>query len=497
MKYIMQQPLLRSLAAACVCANLLTTPARAADKLVPIYREETKANKDARMAWFREARFGMFIHWGLYCVPGGIYHGEDVSKNNRYGEWIMNDCKIPIAEYAAFAPQFNPVKFNADEWVKVAKDAGMKYIVITAKHHEGFAMFKSQASAFNIYDATPFKRDPIKELAVACRQQGIKLGLYYSQNLDWHHIGGGVRPSEWDPTHKGDSEKYINEIVIPQVKEILTNYGEIPIIWWDIPGGVITKERAERIYKTVLACNPNIIMNNRLGGGYMGDTETPEQHIPAQGYPGRDWETCMTINATWGFKANDTHFKTTARLLQNLIDIASKGGNYLLNVGPSPEGIIPAGEVERIAAVGKWLQANGEAIYGTSATIFGDECAPVPTGRDDKDGKPILKEARIWRCTVRPGKVYIHLLAYPGTTALDGEARPIMVKREEAKNPPNFTFTLDTKGQLGAVTKAYMLADSNKTPLTVTIDGGKLTVTLPEKAPDPIASVLVLETAAK
>lgn len=291
-------------------------------------KKETKAERDARMAWWREARFGMFIHWGLYSVPAGYYHGKPVPG---YGEWLMHNAKIPIAEYAAFAPQFDPTRFDADEWVKIAKAAGMKYIVITAKHHEGFAMFHTKVDGYNIYDATPFKRDPIAELAKACKKEGIKFGLYYSQNLDWHHPGGGG--NDWDPAHQGDPDAYVKKVVVPQVHEILSNYGPISVIWWDIGGGVINKERADLVYKTVQACNPDIIMDNRLGGGYHGDYETPEQRIPPQGFPGKDWETCMTINGTWGFKKDDTNFKSTQVLLTNLIDIASKGGNYLLNVG--------------------------------------------------------------------------------------------------------------------------------------------------------------------
>jgi alpha-L-fucosidase len=176
-------------------------------------RKETKAHRDERMAWWREAKFGMFIHWGLYSVPAGYYHGKPVPGA---GEWIMHNAKIPIAEYAAFAPQFDPTKFDADAWVKTAKAAGMKYIVITAKHHEGFAMFHTKVDGYNIYDATPFKRDPIAELAKACKKVGVKFGLYYSQNLDWHHPGGGG--NDWDPAHQGDPELYVKNVVVPQVR---------------------------------------------------------------------------------------------------------------------------------------------------------------------------------------------------------------------------------------------------------------------------------------
>jgi alpha-L-fucosidase len=343
-------------------------PEMPADNPVLKERNETPEEHDARMRWFREARFGMFIHWGLYAQAGGEWNGKPVSAMHGIQEWIMCTHKIPREEYATLALKFNPAKYNAEKWVLTAKAAGMKYIVITAKHHEGFAMFKTAASRYNIMEASPFKRDPLKELAAACRKHGMKLGFYYSQNLDWYHPGGGS--GDWDPSHQGDPEKYVNEIVIPQLREILKNYGDIAILWFDIPGGVINKERADRIQKVVLDCNPNIIMNNRLGGGYHGDTETPEQHIPATGFPGRDWESCMTMNGTWGYGKNDHDWKSTQTLQRNLCDIASKGGNYLLNVGPNEMGEIPAPSLERLSELGEWLKINGDAIYGTQAAVF-------------------------------------------------------------------------------------------------------------------------------
>lgn len=347
---------------------LAAVPETASDNPVLRERRETPEQHDARMGWFRDARFGMFIHWGLYAQAGGEWQGKPAPAINGCQEWIMCALKIPRDSYAAMAASFNPVNYDAEQWVLTAKNAGMKYIVITSKHHEGFAMFKTAASPYNIVDATPFKRDPLKELAAACRKHGMKLGFYYSQNLDWYHPGGGS--GDWDPTHRGDPEKYVTEIAIPQIREILTQYGDIAILWFDIPGGVINQDRADRIHRLVMECNPNIIINNRLGGGYHGDTETPEQHIPPTGFPGRDWESCMTMNGTWGFGRNDHNWKSTQTLLHNLCDIASKGGNYLLNVGPNEKGEIPAPSRERLAQLGAWLKVNGEAIYGTRATVF-------------------------------------------------------------------------------------------------------------------------------
>ncbi len=418
------------------------------------------------MGWWREAKFGMFIHWGVYSVPAGFYNGKAVPG---IGEWIMNRGKIPMAEYEKYPGEFNPTKFNAEEWVQIAQDAGVKYIVITCKHHDGFAMYQSAVSPFNIYDDTPFKRDPLKELADACRKHGIRLGFYYSQAQDWNHPGGAAAGGHWDKAQDGDMDVYLKTIAVPQVKELLTNYGpDVPaVLWWDTPINM-TKERAA-LFQPVLATRPDLITNNRLGGGYKGDTETPEQHIPPKGYPGEDWETCMTINNTWGYKSDDTNWKSTETLLHNLIDIASHGGNYLLNVGPTAEGVIPQPEVDRLKEVGAWLKVNGEAIYGCGATCFGDEAGSVSPTEKDKDGKPKFIVKWDWRCTTQPGKIYIHLFKWP-------------------------VGTFNLTSVPGTVTKAYLLADPAHTPLKISQTGGNLTVNLPDKAPDPIASVLCLET---
>jgi alpha-L-fucosidase len=381
----------------------------------PIWAE-TKEERDQRMEWWREARFGMFIHWGLYAIPAGEWEGKKIPG---IGEWIMNRAQISTADYKELAKQFNPVKYDADKWVRLAKAAGMKYIVITSKHHDGFAMYHSKADDFNIVTATPFDRDPLKELAEACRKHGLKLGFYYSQAQDWTHPGGAS--NKWDKEMPRVSmEEYIRTKAAPQIREILTEYGDIAILWWDTPREM-TKERADMM-RPLLELQPGIISNNRLGGGYKGDHDTPERRIPVSALKdGRDWETCMTMNRTWGFKTHDHNWKSTETLIQQLVDIVSKNGNFLLNVGPTAEGLIPQPSVERLRAIGKWMKKNKESIYGAGKGPY----KPLPWGR----------------VTAKPGKLYIHVFDWPtdgrvvlpGLTNAFGKPRLLAKPRSKVK----------------------------------------------------------------
>jgi alpha-L-fucosidase len=421
-------------------------PAGAAESANP-YENETKAEKDARLKWWREARFGLFIHWGVYSVPAGTYKGK---KIGGIGEWIMHSGKIPVAEYREFARRFDPVKYDPEAWVLLAKEAGMKYIVITSKHHDGFALFDSKASDWNVVKATPYGKDLLKPLAEACRKHGMKLGFYYSQAQDWNNPGGAAYGGHWDKAQDGSMDDYIRKVAAPQVREILTNYPDLAILWWDTPCDM-TKERADMLLP-LIRLRPGIIVNNRLGGGYPGDSDTPEQEIPATGMPGRDWETCMTMNDTWGYKSYDDNWKSVETLVRNLVDIASKGGNYLLNVGPTSEGLIPGPSVERLKAVGRWMKTNGEAIYATSASPF--------------------KRLSWGRCTKKVdasgATLYLHVFDWPK----DGK--------------------LLVPGLKSPVEAAHLLADADRKALRTEAGEAGVTITVPAAAPDAISSTVVL-----
>jgi alpha-L-fucosidase len=420
--------------------------------------KETEQEKDKRMAWWREARFGLFIHWGLYAIPAGEWKGEA-----NHAEWILTTAQIPVKEYEKFAPRFNPAKFNPKDWVKAAKDAGMKYIVITSKHHDGFCLFDSQKTGYDVMDATPFKRDIMKELADECRKQGLKMCWYHSI-MDWHHPDYLPRRNWENRSAEGaDFDRYV-EHMKGQVKELLTNYGEIGVMWFDGEWEhTWTPERGIDLYDYVRSIAPNVIINNRVGKGRAGmagtydpesasgDFGTPEQEIPATGL-GYDWETCMTMNDHWGYNKNDHNWKSTEDLIQKLVDIASKGGNFLLNVGPTAEGLFPQESLDRLKSMGEWMRVNGESIYGTTASQF---------------------EHLAWgRSTTKGHSLYLHIFDWPQ----DGK--------------------LLVPGLASKARKIYPLADPQM-ELSIDYQAGTAILSLPEKSLDPYVSVIVLEFAGK
>jgi alpha-L-fucosidase len=419
-------------------------------------------SQDAKMKWFRDAKFGLFIHWGLYAIPAGEWKGKPIAG---IGEWIMNRARIPVKEYEQLAAQFNPVKFNAEQWVQMAVDAGMKYIVITSKHHDGFAMYRSAVSKYNIYDATPFHRDPLKELAEACARHKIRFGFYYSQAQDWHERNGAGNTWDFGADDKKDFDEYLRGKAEPQVKELLKNYGPVCLIWFDTPR-MMSGDRGQRFIDIVHSLQPATLIDGRLGteGDYrsMGDNRIPDMVVKG------DWEVPATLNHTWGYKKDDNDWKTPEDLTFKLVDIVSKGGNYLLNVGPTSEGVIPQPSQDNLRAVGRWLKVNGESIYGAGPTPFGDELGTPNPAVKDKQGNPGFTPKTDWRCTTRPGKLYIHLFKWPAGSF------------ELAKAP-------------GKIKKAYLLADARHASLKLTQQGGRITVALPSSAPDKMDSVLVLE----
>jgi alpha-L-fucosidase len=416
--------------------------------------KDTPQQHDERMEWWREARFGMFIHWGLYSAAAGYFHDK---ADKGAGEWIMNGSKITIADYSELMSQFNPDKFDAKEWAKVAKDAGMKYLVITSKHHDGFCMWPSEQTEWCI-KSTPWyqrtHRDVLKELSEACKEAGIRFCLYYSI-MDWHH-------QDYDP-HRAwhaaeqpqppDMNKYV-AYMKAQLKELVENYHP-GVIWFDGSWeGTWTPERGTDLLNYLRELDPKLIVNNRVGKHHnkeghdtqdvLGDYTTPEQRIPKNAL-GIDWETCMTMNGTWGYKKDDNHWKSTETLVRNLIDITSKGGNYLLNVGPTSEGEIPQASVERLEEMGKWMKVNGQAIYGAKGVAFGE---PVKWGR----------------ATQKPGKLFLEVFDWPS----DGKLL-VPVKNRASK--------------------ATLLTEPATALKAETGDDG-LAIELPKSAPDKIASVV-------
>jgi len=428
------------------------------------FAQEAPEQKDARMAWWRDARFGLFIHWGLYSIPACEWNGT-----TTHAEWIRTTAEIPLGQYDKFVGQFDPVQFNADAWVRMAKDAGMKYIVITSKHHDGFCLFDSKYTDFDIV-STPFKRDVLKELADACHKGGIKICFYYSI-MDWHHPDYLPR-REWEkdrPTEGAKFDRYV-QYMKNELKELLTNYGEIGVLWFD---GEWEENwnptRGKDLYEYVRKLQPNIIVNNRVGAGrsgmegmtkegeFAGDFGTPEQEIPPTGLPGTDWETCMTMNDHWGYNKHDNNWKSSKDLIRTLADVASKGGNFLLNIGPTAAGVFPDTSIERLRDIGAWMKIYGESIYGTTASPFRTLAWGRCTQKQIEDGT----------------RLYLHVFDWPS----DGY--------------------LKVPGIYSLPKKAFLLSDPTMSPLRITRKEDALVIKVPRTAPDPTNSVVALDVAGK
>jgi len=437
---------------------------------------ETAAQRDARMKWWREARFGMFVHWGLYSGLAGTWDGKPVG--NRGGmEWIQQRVKADTDTYARAAlPLFRPRPGFAREWARLAKNAGCRYLVFTTKHHDGFALHDSKVSDFDA--GSKLNRDLVREIVAACRAEGLRVGFYHSV-IDWHHDQYAYalsqqlpHPLKGKPYPNGDRDhaKYV-DYLHAQVAELLSNYGRVDVLWWDYSAQDFQGDaawRAADLMNLTRAKQPKIIMNNRLfrsaeaGWKSMGtdgftaqldprygDFITPEQHIPATGMPGVDWETCMTLNTTWGYSAHDHAWKSAETLIRNLVDIASKGGNYLLNIGPLGDGSLDPETVKAFTAIGAWMKVNGRSIHGTTAN---------PLGAVD------------WgRITAKPGRLYLHVFDWPA----DGK----------------LLVPAATKGR---APQAGFLAGRRHGKISVTPTPAGWELTVPTQAPDPVATVIEL-----
>ncbi len=460
-------------------SNASDQPAKQGDDSAANPSSETPQQRDARMQWWREARFGMFVHWGLYSGMAGTWDGKPVGKSGGM-EWIQQRVKADTDTYAREAiPKFKPTAEFARQWARLAKEAGCKYLVFTSKHHEGFGLFDSKAGDYNAGHV--LHRDLVKEIVEACRAEGLKVGFYHSV-IDWHHDQYAYarskqlpHPLKGQPYPNGqrDHAKY-QAYLHQQVDELVSNYGPVDILWWDYSSQDFQGDeawRATELMELVRSKQPGIIMNNRLfrtreaGWASMGtegfipqldpkygDFITPEQHIPATGMPGIDWETCMTMNTTWGYSEHDHAWKSDETLIRNLIDIASKGGNYLLNIGPKGDGSVPEESVKSLRAIGAWMKTNGEAIYATQASPF---------------------ENLDWgRCTQKQlgggiTRLYLHVFDWPESGQL--------VLPDLANTP----------------VKAVLLAGNQG--LQVATDNHRVTIDLPAEAPDKIATVVALD----
>lgn len=430
-----------------VAALLSAAAALAQDNLPPgdNYRNETPEQRDPRMSWWREAKVGVLYRWGLFSVPAGK-RGEKTIGGGP--EWMMFNEKIPVAEYRQFAKQFTAAKYDPDAWAALAKDAGARYLVMSAKDLDGFALFDSAATDWDA-KAAACARDLIKPMADACQKADLRLGLHYCHSQDWVHPGGGIKEDKsWDPAQSGDFNAFFNKIPIPQIKELMSKYGPISLLWLN-ENVKLSREQAVEFFQAMIGAQPKIIMNSRLGH-YRGDFYSIGGTMPPYRLP-HDWEYHITLNDSWGFKAGEKKWKDSARLVRAMAEAACKGANFLMVVGPDGEGAIPPEAADRMRAVGAWLKANGEAIYGTSAGAVSFQAWGGSTQKPRKGGFTL----------------YLHVLKWPS----DG--------------------TLHAIGLRSAPTSATLLASGEKVEAQMTNDG--MAFKVPAAPPDAADSIIKLE----
>ncbi len=440
---------------------------QAIDEAVNGWWTKSKQTVDQRIAWWREARFGMFVHWGVYSLPGGEWKGKTV---NGYAEHLMRKEKIPRAEYLEMAHQFNPVDFNADEWIKTARDAGMRYFVITAKHHDGFAMYPSEVSDYNITKQTAFKRDPMAELAAACKKYGVKFGFYYSHAFDWEHpdapgndweynnpggdllLHGGANWFDNEPQRLPKAVKYLDDKAIPQIKELINKYHP-DILWFDTPHKIPLSENI-RILKVIRETDPNVVVNGRLArsssimfGDYKNTADRPAEFFPVEG----DWEAIPTTNESYGYSKSDLTHKPASFFIQLLAKSVSRNGNLLMNIGPMGNGRMDSKDIQILKGIGTWMTKNGESIHGAKPS-------PLPL--------------QSWGVvTTKDKKLYLHVFEWPK----DG--------------------ILDLGGLKSNYKSAYFLSESGKANIPVKrLNNLDVRLSVPSIASDPVNTVIVLET---
>jgi len=422
-----------------------------------------QSQTNERAKWFTDSRFGMFIHWGIYSGAEGFWKGEKLRNDNNYAEWIYYRNRIEKEEYVTLLDRFDWDEINPEEWVLLAKKSGMKYVTFTAKHHDGFGLWDSKVSNYDLGDYTNPKRDIVKELAEACKKHGLKLGLYYSHWVDWEHEYGwdhnkeitGISPEKYDI--------YWQKKVIPQMRELLTNYGEISMIWFDMwihhSQTVVTKEQLLQLKGLIRELQPNCLVNSRLGLSVEEDPDVDFKELGDNSFGNRKeefpWQSPATVAHSWGFHATDNEWKSTSTLLKSLINNVSLNGNLLLNIGPRANGDVPFEISQRLLEMGKWLEINGESIYGTQAFNL---------SKDQHDwGKITTKK------TKSGTKIYLHIFNWP-------------------LNKQIYLTGIKSKPD-----KIYLLPDKQKAPLDFTHYDVFTKIQLPEIQPDLYVSVIVLE----